>query len=183
MSNDASNVVVGTPKATGGVYSGSTSATLPTSPTSALNGSLSALGYVSEDGLVMSTGRDSTTLRDWGGEPVRIIQNNDEVTFAWAFLETSLAVLKEYFGQDNASAVSIVNTVEVNGDPMPERAFVFEMLDGDTAYRVVVPKAVVTARTDLTFVSTDAVSYGVTVTCLPDASGNKAYIYHTKFAS
>lgn len=183
MSNDASNVVLGTPKATGGVYSGSTSTTLPTTPTAALNGGFSALGYVSEDGLVMSNGRDTTTLRDWGGEPVRIIQSNDEVTLAWAFLETSVAVLKEYFGQDNASASGIVNTVTVNGDPMPERAFVFEMLDGDTAYRIVVPKAVVTARTDLTFVPTDAVSYGVTVTCLPDSSGNKVYIYHTKFAS
>lgn len=183
MANTASNVVVGKPKTSGGVYAGATSATLPTTPTAALNVSLSALGYITEDGVTVSTSFDTNVLRAWGTDPIRVISSNDEVTASWSFLETTLAVFKEYFGQSNASTTVNDTTVTVNATQMGERAFVFEVLDGTTAFRIVLPKAVVTSKSDLTFNDTDAVSFGVTVTALPDASGNKAYIYHTLYAS
>jgi hypothetical protein len=54
---------------------------------------------------------------------------------------------------------------------------VFEILDGLRTGRVVLPDAQVTARGDVSYVDTDAVSYPVTLTAYPDANGVKAYIY------
>ncbi len=183
MTNTASNVLVGKPKSSGGVYAGATSATLPTTPTAALHASLTALGYIHADGVNVSDSRDTNILRAWGDEPVRVISSNDEVTATFKFLETSIAVLKEYFGQDNVSQAGNDITALMNSAQMDERAYVFEVLDGTSAFRIVFPKAVVTSKSDLEFNDTDPIDFGVTLTGLPDSSGNKAYIYHTKFAS
>lgn len=183
MANTASNVVVGKPKASGGVYAGATSATLPTTPTSSLHSSLTGLGYVTEDGLTMTKGGDNSPIRAWGGDEIRNIRTNDSLTFSWSFLETSIAVLKEVYGQDNVTSASIVNTITLNSDQLDNRAYVFEMLDGDTAFRIVVPNGQITDTTDVSFTDGDPVSFGVTLTAYPDSSGNKAYIYHTLFAS
>lgn len=184
MTNTASNVVVGKPKATGGVYAGATTATLPTDPSTALDTSLSALGYLDEAGVTMTRGGDTTPVRAWGGDEIRIIKTTDELSFAFNFLETSAAVLAEVFGADNVTtpAVNVVK-VAINSTQLDYRAYVFEILDGDTAYRVVVPNSQVTATNDISFTDGDPVAYGVTLSAFPDSSGNKAYIYTTKFYS
>lgn len=183
MANDASDVVVGKPKATGGVYAGATTATLPTNPTSSLDAGLTGLGYVSEDGLSMTKGGDITTIRAWGGEPVKIIKATDDLTFAWTFIETSDEVLEEVFGADQVSVNGLVTTVTINGTQVGPRSWVFEILDGDFAIRVVVPNGEMTGEVSVTFVDGQPVSWPATITCLPDSSGNKAYLYKTKFAS
>lgn len=183
MANTASNVVVGKPKATGGVYAGATTASLPTGPYSALDAALTALGYVDENGVTMTKGGDTTPLRAWGGDEIRIIKTSDELSFAFALLESSAAVFGEVFGPDNVSTAGLVTTVLLNSKQLPYRAFVFEILDGTTAYRIVVPNGQITAQQDIVFSDGDAVAYGVTLSGFPDAAGNKAYIYKTQFFS
>jgi hypothetical protein len=183
MANTAANVVVGKPKATGGVYAGTTAATLPTNPTSALDGSLTALGYVSEDGLTQTKGGDTTPIRAWGGDEIRIIKTTDALSYAWSFLETSPEVLAEVYGDDNVSTAGQVTTVLYNSAQLPSRSYVFEILDGDTAIRIVVPNGQITAQSDVSFTDGAAVAYGVTLSCFPDDAGNKAYLYTTQFAS
>lgn len=183
MANDASDVVVGKPKATGGVYAGATSATLPTSPFPALDGGLTGLGYVSDDGLTMTKGGDIQVIRAWGGEPVKIVKATDDVSFSWTFIETSDEVLKEVFGADQVTVSGITTTVKVNGTQVGPRAWVFEILDGDFAIRVVVPNAEMTGEVTVTFVDGNPIGWPATITALPDANGNKAYLYKTKFFS
>ena len=146
MANDASDVVVGKPKATGGVYAGATTATLPTSPYPALSGGLRGLGYVADDGLTMTKGGDIQVIRAWGGEPVKIVKATDDVTFGWTFIETSDDVLKEVFGEDQVTVSGLVTTVKINGTQVGPRSWVFEILDGDFAIRVVVPNADMTGE-------------------------------------
>lgn len=183
MANTASNVAVGKPKTTGGVYAGATTATLPTTPTASLDASLTALGYITEEGVTMTKGGDSTQVRAWGGTDVRTIKTTDDLTFDFSFLETSVAVFKEVYGQD--AVVTNVNdhTVTINADQLGNRAYVFEVLDGETAFRISVPVCAVTSQSAVTFTAGEPVAFGVTLTAYPDASGNKAYIYHTQFAS
>jgi hypothetical protein len=183
MTNTASNVVVGKPKATGGVYAGATTATLPTTSNTALDASLSALGYLDEAGVTMTKGGDTTPLRAWGGDEIRVIKTTDELSFAFNFLETSPAVLREVFGSDNVTVSGTGYKVAINSTQLDYRAYVFEILDGETAYRVVVPNCQITAQSDIVFTDGEPVAYGVTLSAFPDSSGNKAYIYTTKFFS
>jgi hypothetical protein len=182
---NTANVAVGKPRATGGVYAGATTATLPTNSTASIHSSLTAMGYVGDAGLVQTKGGTVTTIRAWGGDPVKVIRTTDDLTYAWTFLELTTEVLLETFGQ---SAVTWTDNfggqkVTINGDTLPARAYVFDMLDGDTAIRVVVPNAVIDGQVTVTFVDGQATGFPVNLIALPDSSANKAYWYLTKFAS
>lgn len=181
----AANVAVGKPKATGGVYSGATTATLPTDASAAIHSSLSALGYVGEDGLTQTKGQDITKVHAWGGDVVKVLKTTDELTYAWPFLEMTRLVFQEVFGSDNVSWVDANGTqkVSINSTQLDNRAFVFEMLDNDTALRIVVPNGQITTVGDVTFVDGNPISFPVTLECFPDSSGNKAYWYFTSFHS
>lgn len=179
MANTASNVAVGKPKTTGGVYAGAVAATLPHDPTTALDVSLTALGYLTEDGVTMTKGGNTTPIRAWGGDDVRTIKTTDELTFDFSFLETSVAVFKEVYGQSSVTTSAGDNTVTIDSAQLGNRAYVFEILDGATAFRILVPVCSVTSQSAVTFTSGEPIAFGVTLTAYPDASGNKAYIFHT----
>ena len=67
--------------------------------------------------------------------------------------------------------------VEIDGALAPHASWVLHIVDGDNLRRIVIPDGQVTERQDVTYVNGDAIQYGVTITCYPDASGIKAYIY------
>ena len=186
MANPSSaNVAVGKPKATGGVYSGATSVTLPTNATASLNASLTGLGYVSEDGLTQTKGGDTTQVRAWGGDVVRVIKTTDDLSYSWSFIEVTRETLAETFGSDNVSSVDAYGgySVTLNADQIGTRAFVFEMLDGDTAIRIVVPNGQIDGQVTINFVDGSPVAFPVNLIALADSSGAKAYWYVTQFAS
>jgi hypothetical protein len=179
MANTVANVVVGKPKATGGVYAGPLGTALPTDTTTALNASFLGLGYVGEDGLTMTKGGDVTTIRAWGGDSVKVVKATDDLSFNWTFIESSDQVMEEIFGADNVSVGVSDTTIQVNGQQVGPREWVFEIVDGDFAIRIVCPNAELSGEVSVTFVDGQAVAWPATITCLPDASGNKAYIYKT----
>lgn len=183
MANTAANVVVGKPKATGGVYAGPIGTALPTDTDTALNASFVGLGYISEDGLTMTKGGDVTTIRAWGGDAVKIVKATDDLSFAWTFIESSDAVVEEVFGSDNVTTLTGETTIKLNGIQVGPREWVFEILDGDYAIRIVVPNGELAGEVSVTFVDGQPVSWPAALTCLPDASGNKAYIYKTADAA
>ena len=181
----AANVAVGKPRATGGVYAGATSATLPTNATAAIHSSLTALGYVSEDGLTQTRNGDQSPIRAWGGDRVRVLKTTDDLSYAWTFIETSAATLGEVFGSD-AIAFSDAyggRKLTITASTLDNRAFAFDMLDGDTAIRIVVPNGQLDGNVEVSFVDGEAISFPVTLNAFPDSSGNKAYWYLTQFAS
>jgi len=181
----AANVAVGKPRATGGVYAGATSATLPTNATAALHTSLTALGYVSEDGLTQSRNGTQTPVRAWGGDTVRVLKTTDELSYTWTFIETSAAVLGEVFGPDNIAFSDAYGgrKLTIKAEALDNRAFAFDMLDGDTAVRVVVPNGQLDGNVEVSFTDGQPISFPVTLNAFPDTSGNKAYWYLTQFAS
>lgn len=179
MANTAANVVVGKPKSTGGVYVGPIGTALPTASTSSLNASFVGLGYISEDGLTMAKGGDVQTIRAWGGDPVKIVKATDDLSFSWTFIESSDAVMAEVFADGNVTVGVTDTVIELNGTQVGPKEWVFEVVDGDFNIRIVVPNGEMTGEVSVTFVDGQAVSWPATITCLPDASGNKAYIYKT----
>lgn len=173
----AGNVIVGKPLASGGVYAGATTATLPADANTALAVGFTNLGYVSEDGLSQTIDSDTSNIVAWGGDTVKTIRTTHDVSYTLAFIETSAAVLGEVFGSDNVTTATGLTTVTITSGELPRRAYVFEMSDGNKRVRVVVPNGQITNLDDISWTDADPVSYPVTISAYPDDDGVKAYLY------
>lgn len=181
MANTAANIVAGVPLATGGVLLGATTATAPTTATAALTGFTGA-GYIGEDGVTETNERNTDKIRAWGGDTVKVVQTEHNVSYKFTFLETLNGdVLKAVYGDDNvlttAATVSsgTLHEVQINGAELPRKSFVFEVKDGAAKIRIYVPDGQVTEVGDVTYSDSEVIGYEVTVEAFPDGLGNKAY--------
>jgi hypothetical protein len=165
----AANVLVGS---TGGAYVAPDTTTLPTDATTALNAAFEEVGYISDDGVSQSISEDITDLKAWqNGDVVRKIQTSHDLTYSFTMIETSDVTLDTYYGNYAAGAV------EITGDQLPHKRWVLSVVDGDDLLRVVIPDGQITERGDIVYQNGDAVGYPITISCFPDDSGVKAYLY------
>lgn len=183
MPNTAANVLSGTPLATGGVLIGATTAAAPTDATTTPTG-FTAAGYIGEDGVTESNERSTDRIRAWGGDTVKVVQTEHNVTYQFTFLETlNTDVLKAVYGDDNVtstaatSTVGKLHTINVNAKTLPHKSFVFEVKDGDAKIRIYIPDGQITEVGEITYSDSEVVGYQVTIEAFADASGNKAYKY------
>jgi hypothetical protein len=171
------NVRIGS---TGFVLYAATGTTLPTTATAVPAAGFLAndVGYLSDAGITMSIGRETTDIKAWqNGDTVATIQTGHTVTLALEMLETNSDSLELYFGNFSSSSV------EVDGTAPSQKAMIFHVEDSGNDIRIVVPIAKVTETGDVTFANADAVKWPITVTAYPDGNGNKAYIYFASEAS
>lgn len=165
----AANVRVGV---TGALFVAPTGSALPTTVGGGLNGAFSDVGYITEDGVSTSTSIDTNDIKAWqNGDTVRKVQTGHDFTVAFTMLETNPTSLELYYGNYTAG------TVEVRGDQGYRGSFVINVVDDTELIRIVIPDGQVTEKSDVGYVNADPASYGVTLTCYPDTSGVKAYIY------
>lgn len=177
MTNNPDAVRVGKPKISGGFYSGATDAVLPVDATDALDVSLTALGYVSDEGVTQTIESDTESITAWGGDEVRTVRTTHSVSYALTLIETTEETLAEVYGSDNVSVVGSLTTVHVVSEELPRKAFVFDMQDGDHDIRIVLPNAQAMLDGDVTYTDGEALGYPLTITAYPDEDGVKAYIY------
>ena len=171
--------MVGVPlTATGGVAAGPIASTLPTDATTALPSGIVALGLVGDEGVSLTRERSTDDIRAWGGQIVRTVQTEFSETATLQFLESDKAeVLKEVYGEGNVTVTGGNIAIKHNERELPPRVFVFDMKDGDKRRRLVLPNAQITGTEDITYVHSDIIRYGVTITAYPDEAGNCAYEY------
>lgn len=180
----ANDVLVASPvTGTGGVLRAPLGTPIPADSTTALSAPFVPQGYVGEDGISMTTDRSTEKIRAWGGDSVRTVQTEHDVTFSLTFLETTELTLKAVFGDTNVTATAAGAgsgnrlAVQVKSDVLPSQVWAFDMKDGKKKVRVVLPNASITEVGDTQFVHSDATGYEVTIDALPDEDGVKAYIY------
>jgi hypothetical protein len=173
--------VAGVPLATGGILIGDVTAAAPTTANATLTG-FSAAGYIGEDGVTETNERSTDRIRAWGGDTVKVVQTEHNVSYQFTFLETLNAdVLKAVYGQDNvtttAATVSTgtLHEVQINAETLPHKSYVFEVKDGDAKIRIYVPDGQITEVGDVTYSDSEVIGYQVTVECYADELGNKAY--------
>lgn len=178
MVNTAGKVITGKPVATGGVLAAPLGTALPVTAVAAPNVAFKALGYVSEDGLEKSESRDNTEIKEWGGLTVRKSQTGFEATFQFQFLEYLNAdAAKQVYGDASVTVVAATSghgeqlAIVVKGQESPHKAWIFDMADGLTKTRIVVPDGQITDVGSTTFAVEDAAVRDVTITCYPDANG------------
>src|SRR5690606_29744912 len=170
MALTSSNVRVAV---SGGAYHAPLGTVLPTSAEEALDVALSEVGYISEDGLTQAIEADLEDIRAWqNGDIVRKVQTSHDLTYQFSMLETTADTLSVYYGAD-----LVDGELKINGEQLPHKVWVFDVLDGENIIRVVLPDAQVTERGEVTYTNGEAVAYEVTITAYPDATGTKAYMY------
>ena len=175
MANTAANVVAGVPLATGGVLIGALTAAAPTTAVDAVTG-FSAAGYIGEDGVTETNERSTDRIRAWGGDTVKVVQTEHNVSYKFTFLETLNGdVLRAVYGDDNVTTEGTLHTVQVNASTLPHKSYVFEVKDGDAKIRIYVPDGQITEVGDITYSDSEVIGYEVTVEAFADETGNKAY--------
>lgn len=127
------------------------------------------VGYISSEGVAVSFDEDAKEYIPWQElAPIR-----REITKSI----TSVKLKLWDFGKENAEmffgAKATKNddgswTLSQSGKPNFERQmFIFDVIDGDEAMRLVLPVGQITAREGINFKSEEEISLGVTITAYP----------------
>ena len=180
------NVSTGKPSVSGGIWIADAGTSLPNDATTALGGSFTALGYVSEDGLVNSNSPESDTGKAWGGDIVITYQTEKPDTFQFTLIGAKdVDVLEAVYGSANISGtLSTGITVTANADEAEEHVWVFEVvMRNNTFKRIVVPAGKVTEVGDISYTDDAIVGYELTIQAFPDSSNNTHYEYIVESAS
>lgn len=183
MANTASNVLVGQPLVTGGLSISLDlvpEASYPVDATAPIQG-MESCGYIGEDGVTESNGRDTEQIKAWGGSTVRRVQTDHSIQYKFVFLESKNAVvLKAVYGEENVTVVEGVDaasgliTIKKNAKTLPHMSLDMNMLDGATRIRNFVPDGQIVETGDVVWVHSDVIKYEVTVEAYEDANGDKA---------
>lgn len=185
MAIDPKKVLVGAPDqspTTGAVNYADTSAAAPTSATSALAG-FTGCGYVSEDGLTLSTDYGTTKIKDWSKSTVRTLLDEFSGTVTFSFIQTDYESLCAIFGADHVTRTPASAThgeqitVKLGAHLAPARSYAFNMKDGDARVRVYLPNAQASLDGDITFVAGEPITWSVKLECGADADGESIYIF------
>lgn len=176
--NDSASVAVGKPKVGGAVYIAPAGTEIPTDASAPLSEDFECIGYISEDGVTISEERDSEDMKAWGGDTVKSSQTSYKETFAFTPIEINPAVARMQYGDENVTVEDGKMLVKHNSGAIPEKVMVIETVpNSKTVDRIVVPKAQLTEKGDLSLTDSDPMGRESTFTALPDDSGNTAYEY------
>ena len=177
--NNVEQVSVGKPKVGGAVFRADTTATLPTTATATLTG-FTGMGYISEDGVSRSLTRETTEIKDWGGETIATPQTSKNETVQLKFVQAlNDEVLKAVHGDTNVSgSLSAGISIEENAKELEAKAWVIDQVLSDgRPSRLVIPNGKVTEIGDIVYKADEVIGYELTITALPDSSGNTSYEY------
>lgn len=180
MSNTVNNVSTGKPKVSGAVFRAPLGSTLPADATTALDAAFIAMGYVSEDGLTNEFSVESDEVKAWGGDVVLATQTDRPDKFKYVAIESmNQEVLKAYYGNTNVTGTLAEGiTVTANTKELGAHSYVFDMvLRGGGFKRIVVPNGMVSETGEVVYVDDKPIGYEMTITAMPDASGNTHYEY------
>lgn len=171
---------------TGAAYSGDVVATVPADFDAAVTAlsSLTATGYLSEDGISLSTSFSLTDFKEMNRGTVR--KGVDDFTGTISYTELQImneAVLKRKFGDDNVTVTAATLSagrkikVKIGSELPPIQTFAFKLKDGDAKAIVWVAQGQITNGLDITFASNSMASVPMEVSCYDNGDNDSIYIF------
>lgn len=165
---------------TGGVRVADSGTTAPTDATTAYAAGWRELGYLSEDGVTETNDADVTEFRAWqNGTVVRRYASGSSVTFGFTCIETNYDVLQLFYPGSTIATTGGNTTLTVKSPTPQRKAFAFDVVDGESTVRIVVPRGEITERGDITYQNGEVTGYEFTLTAYPDADNTVMYKYFT----
>ena len=162
---DKTLVSTAKPKVAGAVFVAPLGTTLPTDAKTTLDTKFKNLGYVSEEGFVITTSTSSEPIKEWGGTVVDESQTEKKESAKLTLIESlNPDVLKFVFGESNVTATTDLITVNASGDELPACVFVVDMLmKNNLAKRIVIDGAKPRHNGDTTYIPNKAVSFNMEI--------------------
>ena len=175
--NDASLVGVGQPKATGAVFVAPKGTALPASAAAELGPEFECMGYISEDGITIGESRETSEIKEWGGNVVYKSQTSYQKTVQFKCIEHSEAAIKARFGDDNIIKDTEGKMIGYrhNSKALGHRVLVIDTVISDSKIqRDIYPDAMVNETGDITYKAGEVIGYDMTFTTFPvtDSKGN-----------
>ena len=190
MPLNAAKVLVGSPdqqSTTGAIRTGDiiTPENLPSTFAEAeeIIAAMSDSGYVSEDGLELSTDMSTSDIREWGRAIVRKLLDSYDGTIGFTLIQSDEASWKQAIGDAYVEATAATASageqlvIKMGAHMAPPKSWGFAMKDGDARVIIIVPNGQVTTLDTITFNSTEAIALPVTVSCYDDGTSNSIYVF------
>lgn len=161
----------------GHVYVAPAGTTLPTD-LGALDPKWVDLGYVTEDGVGFSFGREVEDLNAWQGDKIRTLSTKEPASCNFSLMQTNATIMTVAFGGGDITETGTdPNKVYTFTPPKSgtntERSLVIEFEDGASIkYRYVLPRTQIEGNVDFTLVRSGALTYPLTMGILDN--GDKA---------
>lgn len=177
---DAEKVTTGVRRSLGGVYRAPLDTELPTDAVTALGTDFVEQGYVSEDGITMSHSFESADIKEWGGKTVLSISTSRNVTCQMKFIESlNTDLLETIYGEGNVTGTidTGIQVTDKDEDPGASIWVIDMACNNGSIKRLVFPRATITDMGDEVYKRDEATGFDITLTLLPDSSGNKMYEY------
>ena len=149
---------------TGNVYIAPRGTTLPTDTATSLPAAWVDAGYISEDGVKFTLGRETTDLNAWQGSRVRVLTTGEPKSVEFTLMQTNKANLPFVLG---GGTIATAGTNEHSYTPPAsgtneERAMVVEYADGAVKYRYVFSRVQIEGEVAFSLTKSGAVEYPLT---------------------
>lgn len=130
--NNKSNITIGRPTDGGAVFWAPAGTTLPTSADEDLDAAFENLGYVTEDGVTISTEEEREDIVAWGPEDVMSAETAYRKTATLALLETARkSVLEFLYGKENVHEDGEKLYWDDSGEPLPRGVLIIDTLQNN----------------------------------------------------
>lgn len=174
------DVTISKPKtATGGLTFAPAGTTLPTDAKAPLDVKFKPFGYISEDGVTLSSDSSDEDVVVWGGYKVRKVRSQYSESLSFRVYSTrNVDTLKACFGEKQVEASGTKITLKHTADIPSKQVYTVETRDEDGfARRYVVPEGqlMVSGDRNLTHSGTDG--FDVSIEAMPDGDGVCIYEY------
>jgi hypothetical protein len=177
MSNDAAQVVVG---ANGSVWVAATSGGAPTDVATPLDGDWTDLGFISEDGATFTEGKDITDIGAWQSfYPIRRIITGRSIQLSFALRQWNKDTIEFALGGAVEENTGEFKYTPPSPEEFEERAVILEWADGTKAYRLYMPRGIVSESVETSLVRTAAADLPVTFAATDPGAGVDAYTLFT----
>lgn len=186
---DAAKVLIGTADqqtTTGAIRSGALVETIPADMTAANTaaGTLATnSGYVSEDGVELSTDISTTDIKEWNKSIVRKVLDTFDGTITFSLIQSDYESWCQAIGAENVTRTYATSThgeqlkIALGAHLPEEQTWAIMLKDGNAAAIIWVPRGQITTLDSISFNATDAVALPCTLSCYDDGTGNAIYIF------